>query len=72
MNTVMKNAQSCVHNGGWVSSSFSVERGIREWCPLSPLLFIVAVEILAIKIRKSSGMEGIKIGEHTCCREYVN
>ena len=63
--TVMKNTQSCVHNGGWVSSSFSVERGIRQGCPLSSLLFIVAVEILAIKIRNSSEIEGIKIGEHT-------
>ena len=65
VNTVMKNTQSCVHNGGWVSSSFSVERGIRQGCPLSPLLFIVAVEILAKKIRNSSEIEGIKIGEHT-------
>ena len=60
----MKNTQSCVHNGGWVSSSFSVECGIRQGCPLSSLLFIVAVEILAIKIRNSSEIEGIKIGEH--------
>ena len=30
VNTVMKNTQSGVRNGGWVSSSFSVERGIRK------------------------------------------
>ena len=65
VNTVMKNTQSCVHNEGWVSRSFSVERGIRQGCPLSPLLFIAAVEILAIKITSSPEIECIKIGEHT-------
>ena len=50
-NTVLKNTQSCVHNGGWISSSFTVERGIRRGCPP---LFITAVEILAIKTGNSS------------------
>ena len=30
VNTVMKNTQSCVHNGGWIESSFRVERGISK------------------------------------------
>ena len=42
---------SCINHGGWLSESFNVSCGIRQGCPFSPLAFILAVELLAIKIR---------------------
>ena len=36
-----------------------MERGIRQGCPLSALLFILAVEIMAEKIRKNVCIKGI-------------
>eukprot|EP00745_Piridium_sociabile_P036415 TRINITY_DN6533_c0_g2_i5.p1 TRINITY_DN6533_c0_g2~~TRINITY_DN6533_c0_g2_i5.p1 ORF type:complete len:740 (-),score=40.77 TRINITY_DN6533_c0_g2_i5:39-2090(-) len=58
---LMKNAQSCMGYCGWVSEEFKVERGIRQGCCFSPLAFILAMEILAIKIRQNNQLKGLKL-----------
>ena len=47
------NIHSSVIINGWISESFHVKRGIRQGCPLSALLFIITVELMANKIRKN-------------------
>ena len=54
-----KNIQSCILNNGRTSNFFTLERGVWQGDPLSPYLFVIAVETLAIAIRQNSDMKGI-------------
>ena len=37
-----------VKNNGHLSEKFSVQRGIRQGCPVSALLFILSIEIFGL------------------------
>jgi hypothetical protein len=47
---------------GFTSEQMQVTRGIRQGCPLAPLLFIIAVDLLYDAIEADEEMEGIDIG----------
>ena len=47
-------------NNGYYSEMFEISRSIRQGCPLSALLFILVAEILAISIRETKKIKGIK------------
>ena len=59
--TFYNNIQSCVLNNGHATPFLELGRGVRQGCPLSGILFAVAVEILANSIRNDSLIEGINI-----------
>ena len=40
---------------------FPLRSGIRQGCPLSPLLFKIALEVLATAIREEKEIKGIQI-----------
>ena len=46
-------------NAGFMTNYLKVSQGIRQGCPLSPLLFVLAVEMLALKIRQDQLCRGI-------------
>ena len=52
---------SCIINNGVFSKTFDILRGVRQGCPLSPYLFVLCVEILAIAIRRDTSVKGINI-----------
>uniref|UniRef100_A0A670KB41 Reverse transcriptase domain-containing protein n=1 Tax=Podarcis muralis TaxID=64176 RepID=A0A670KB41_PODMU len=45
-----------------LTDSFEISKGTRQGYPLSPLLFIMVLEIIANKIRTTPEVRGIKIG----------
>ena len=59
--TMYSDIKGCIINNGWVSTRFSASRGIRQGCPLSSLLFVLAVEVMAIKIRENKNLKGLEI-----------
>ncbi len=54
-------AKSCVTNNGYLSDFFSINRGVRQGCPLSPYLFIMAIEILSQSIINEADITGVKM-----------
>ena len=43
--------------------AFPLRPGTRQGCPLSPLLFSIALDVLATAIREEKEIKGIQIGE---------
>lgn len=59
--TFYNNIQSCVISNGHATPFLELERGVRQGCPLSGIIFVIAVEILANSIRNDQSIEGIII-----------
>ena len=53
--------ESAVVINGWTSPFFKPSRGVRQGCPLSPLLYVLGIEILAINIRTSPNVTGVNM-----------
>ena len=60
---LLKDRKSCIKNNNYISRFFDMERGVRQGCPLSPLLFICTVELLARNIRKDNKIKGITLDQ---------
>ena len=58
-----KNSNSCVINNGFFTEFFKIGRSCRQGDPLSPYLFILAVEPLATAIRNSDKVKGILVND---------
>ena len=53
--------QSAVKVNGHLSSFFSLSRGVRQGCPLSPLLYVLVAEVLAVNIRANPRIKGLTL-----------
>ena len=55
------NITSCVVNNGYTSDFFCLHRGVRQGCPLSGLIFVLAIEVLAQAIRQAENIQGLNL-----------
>ena len=60
--TFYTNISSRVVNDGFSSEFFSLQRGVRQGCPLSGLLFVLAVKPLAHQIKVNQSIKGLENG----------
>jgi hypothetical protein len=58
---ILKGGKSCIANNGYLSESFYIYHSIRQGDPISPLVFILGLEILFIHLRSDPNIRGIKI-----------
>ena len=58
----LKPSASIICNGDKLDA-FPIRSGVKQGCPLSPLLFNMVLEILAVAIRQDEEIEVIRIGK---------
>ena len=52
---------SSVKVNGFTTEVFNLRRGVRQGCPLSPLLYILCAEVFTLSIRADKEIKGIQI-----------
>ena len=59
---IYSNATTRVKVNGFPSENIPLRRGVRQGCPLSPLLYVLIIEILALQFRKNPDIVGFTVG----------
>ena len=53
--------RSTVLLNGYSSDFFRPSRGVRQGCPLSPLLYVISMEVLAVNLRAHPDIVGLRM-----------
>ena len=55
------NIRSAILIDGYTSDCFFPSRGVRQGCPLSPLLYVISIEVLAANLRAHPSIVGLRL-----------
>ena len=61
LKTMYAGANCKIINNGWLSEPVFLERGVRQGCPLSSLLYTIVFETLTNAIRRNPRIEGVPL-----------
>ena len=59
---IYSNATSILGINGFFSEKIPLKRGVRQGCPLSALLYVLVIEVLAIQLRSNPNIVGFTVG----------
>ena len=59
---IYSNATSVLGINGFFSEKIQLKRGVRQGCPLSALLYVLVIEVLALQLRNNPNIVGFTIG----------
>ena len=62
-------SQATIITNEMKGENFKTKGGVKQGCPLSPYLFIIALELMAIEIRKEKAIKGIELANRN---EHLN
>ena len=73
VSTIYANATSILQINGHFSEKIPFKRGVRQGCPLSALLYVLVIEVLAIQLRNNPNIVGFRIeGEKIVSAHYMD
>uniref|UniRef100_A0A803TCD8 Reverse transcriptase domain-containing protein n=1 Tax=Anolis carolinensis TaxID=28377 RepID=A0A803TCD8_ANOCA len=73
LDAIYQNQTTKIRINGQETDPVKIERGTRQGCPLSPLIFIMSLEILLNNIRENRELQGAKIhGIHYKVKAYAD
>ena len=62
INTLYSNAFTRISINGFLTQEIPLRSGVRQGCPLSPLLYVLIIELLALQLRANPNIVGFTIG----------
>ena len=64
--TIYSCRKSYVINNGFLTDPIDIAKGIFQGCPVSPYLFLLIIETLAISVRQNKDIKGIPVNGSEC------